>query len=765
MKAKTLIILGLLLLGLTLVLAACSAPSATPAVEAPVVAEKVCPTAAPAAEAPACPEPVAPVVKDVPYQDAWASSGHNAVDAEAFNHWTASTPPEVPTSCAKCHTSQGFLDFAGADGSEVGKVDAAVPAPAGTIQCATCHNAAAQALTSVTFPSGKVVETSAPGEAICMTCHQGRESKVSVDKQIADFAVTDVDAVVAPVTKDGKEVKFGFRNVHYFAAGATFYGSQAQMGYEYDGKSYDVKFTHTEGIDTCTACHDQHATAVRVEKCGMCHEGVETVEDLQKIRMPQASTKDYNGNGDVTEGIAAEIAGLQATLLTSMQTYANEVTKTPITYDGATYPYFLVAGPDGQPAKDDKGAAIGYNAWSARLLKAAYNYQVSVKDPGAFAHNGKYIIELLYDSIEDMNAKLATPVDMATLTREDAGHFTGAAMAFRDWDSEGEVPYRCAKCHSATGLPEFIEGGGTVAYVNGSSTNVGIGPQHSSDGFMCSTCHDEAAGFPARYAVTSVLLPSGKTVSFAPKDADGKFTTPVDANICILCHQGRASYKDLDSAISAAGVTNPNEVSDKLTFKNAHYLAIAAIWFGSDAHIAYEYADQTYVGANTHIAVNDKAGCVGCHDVHDGRPLAEACKACHGVDNPDEIRFPTDTTDWDGDGNVTEGVRDEYRTMRDALEAQILTYAKDTAGMGIVYDRTSRPYFFADADGDGKADEKDGKKVAYANFTPALLKATYNYHLLRSNPGAGIHNPKYVLEIIYDSIKDLGGDVSKFTRP
>ena len=32
-----------------------------------------------------------------------------------------------------------------------------------------------------------------------MQCHQGRESKVSVDKQISDFKVTDVDAVVAPI--------------------------------------------------------------------------------------------------------------------------------------------------------------------------------------------------------------------------------------------------------------------------------------------------------------------------------------------------------------------------------------------------------------------------------------------------------------------------------------------------------------------------------------------------------------------------------------
>jgi hypothetical protein len=36
-------------------------------------------------------------------------------------------------------------------------------------------------------------------------------------------------------------------------------------------------------------------------------------------------------------------------------------------------------------------------------LKAAYNYQYATKDPGAFAHNGKYIIQLLYDSLADLD--------------------------------------------------------------------------------------------------------------------------------------------------------------------------------------------------------------------------------------------------------------------------------------------------------------------------------------------------------------------------
>ena len=102
-----------------------------------------------------------------------------------------------------------------------------------------------------------------------------------------------------------------------------------------------------------------------------------------------------------------------------------------------------------------------YTAFSVRLLKAAYNYQVATKDPNNFAHNGKYVIELLYDSIEDLNAKLAAPTDLSAMNREDEGHFNGGSMPFRDWDDSADhmVPSSCAKCHSATGLAKYLAGG------------------------------------------------------------------------------------------------------------------------------------------------------------------------------------------------------------------------------------------------------------------------------------------------------------------
>ncbi len=189
---------------------------------------------------------------------------------------------------------------------------------------------------------------------------------------------------------------FGFINIHYFPAAATLYGGQVMGGYQYEGKAYDFKNDHAEGYDTCIGCHNQHTLEVKVEECAVCHEGVTSTEDLKNIRMV-SSAPDYDGDGDVTEGMFYELEGLQEALYSGIQVYAAEVAGTGLVYDAATYPYFFAdADGDGAPDQGDDGA-VGYSTWTPRLLKAAYNYQLSQKDPGKHAHGNKYIVQLLYD--------------------------------------------------------------------------------------------------------------------------------------------------------------------------------------------------------------------------------------------------------------------------------------------------------------------------------------------------------------------------------
>jgi len=727
-----------LLVAAGVLLAACG--KATPA-----------PTAAPT-EAPAA----APVV---PQMEAYAGSGHADTTAEAFRHWDGADPAEVPISCAKCHSAAGYMDYLGADGSLAGKVDVAVPATeAQGITCVACHNSAAVTHTSAAFPGkdaegNPIVVDGLGASARCMECHQGREAKASVDKQIADFAVTDLDAVVAPIKDaNGKDVNFGFRNIHYFAAAATLLGTDAKGGYQYDGQAYDARFRHVEGYDSCVGCHDSHSLQVKVTECAACHEGVTSVDDLKKVRMV-GSAFDYDGDGNKTEGIYDEITGLQDRLYAQILTYATAKAGTAIVYSPTAYPYwFADTNGDGEGQDGEVTATNGYKAWTARLLKAAYNYQLSVKDPGKFAHGGKYTIELLFDSIADLGG------DTSKLAREDAGHFAGNTLPFRDWDETGVVPYGCVKCHTSGGLPEFIKNAGTVAIDSrGTVLTTGVGSMAPSNGFMCSTCHDES-NWPNRYPVTTVPFPSGVSITFSKPDADGKLQ-PVDANLCLECHQGRESTTSVNAALKGKDL---DTVDSKISFKNVHYFAAGATLFGGTAKGAYLYDGKEYLGAQAHVEKG--FDCTTCHNVHALEVKTESCVGCHpGVKDVAEIRMGG--ADYDGDGNSTEGIRGEVETLTEALYTQIKVYAT-AKGTGILYNRDAYPYFYVDKDGDGTPDKDDkGATIRYNAFTPRLMKAAYNLQYAMKDTGAWAHNGKFVVQFLLDSIEDLGGDVSTYTRP
>src|SRR6056297_500094 len=423
---------------------------------------------------------------EVPFFEEWIGSGHADLNSEAFIHWNEDDPPVVPARCGQCHSSAGHADYLGLDGTEFGVVDEATEP--GVIQCSTCHNEVTLARTTVEMPSG-VVLTDLGREASCMTCHQGRANGATVSQAVEEAGVGMVEIMSEQ----------GFINIHYYAAAATLYGSEAGGGFQYEGEYYDPRFEHVEGYDSCQSCHDPHSLELRVESCAECHRGVETVEDLREIRFA-GSLVDYDGDGDITTGIATEIDNLQHMLYDAIQAYATDVVGTGVVYDSHAYPYFFTdSDGDGEVDADEANYGNRYGTWTPRLLAAAYNYQATKKDPGGYAHNAKYTIQLLHDSILDLTGAMgddsmaivrptldASPADenavlaqassdydhgslLSTLPamshgglaemirRNDAGHFDGSTDAWRHWDEDGAVSASCATCHSADGLPFKLE--------------------------------------------------------------------------------------------------------------------------------------------------------------------------------------------------------------------------------------------------------------------------------------------------------------------
>lgn len=703
-------------------------------VQVPIFAQEETPEPYTGMSAPLEGEP--PYLADIYH--AWAESPHADTEAEAFVHWDSEG--SVPDTCARCHSTPGYIDYVGGDGSEPFVVDA--PAPLGSVvTCDACHNGAAAQLTTVTFPSGVTIEN-IDESARCMQCHQGRASTDSVNAAIEKVGLTsDWNTVSADLN---------FINIHYYAAAATLFGGEARGGYQYADKLYQMRNLHAEGLNTCADCHDQHSLEVRVALCADCHEDVESVEDLPYIRM-QGSQADYDGDGDTFEGIGEEIEGLQELALEAIQTYASEVAGASIAYNEAAYPYFFGdLNDNGEVDDDEANSDNAYHSFTPALLTAAYNYQVSVKDPGAFAHNPKYIIELLYDSIETLNAALQEPVDMAEAHRDDLGHFNITAEPFRHWDAEGEVPATCTRCHTAGGLPFYLENGVTIK-------------SEPSQSLTCSTCHDVANGF-TNHSVAEVTFPSGAKVSFGEEDV---------SNLCITCHQGRESTVSVNSAIQRAGVGD-DEISTDLTFRNVHYFAAGATLFGTQVKGAYEFAEMEYNGRNLHDG-EDFTTCADCHDPHTGELQIDDCADCHeDVEAQEDVRLirneaeDAEPVDYDGDGDVTEPIADEIASFQDALLAALQTYAAETTGSMIAYSPVSYPYWFIDTNGNGSTDDDEANNDnRFVSWTPNLLRAAYNYQYSVKDPGVFAHNPDYILQVLYDSIQAVGGEdaVANFTRP
>ncbi|NNF70710.1 MAG: polyheme membrane-associated cytochrome C [Rhodobacteraceae bacterium] len=345
-----------------------------------------------ALQTPAAAQDTAPSLSTI--VEAWRNSPHADSSTEAFRHWDEEG--EIPGTCAVCHSSVGAAEYMGGAMETIGALDHPVPIGT-TVNCVACHSTAAGALQSVPFPSGERI-SGLGTSAVCSVCHQGRAWTGSVDK--AAQGVED-DAVSAEIS---------FVNSHYLVAGATRQGTMARGGYEYAGKTYAGPFAHVPQFSSCASCHSPHALSINPEPCTECHKGA---SEFEQIRV---SRQDFDGDGDVAEGIADPIATLHQLLGQAIADYANEVAGAPIIYASSSYPYFF------QDTDGDGGVSEGeaqfpnrYTSWTPRLLKAAYNYQFVAKDGGAFSHNPHYALQLLYDSLASLSDKVA--VDISSLTR------------------------------------------------------------------------------------------------------------------------------------------------------------------------------------------------------------------------------------------------------------------------------------------------------------------------------------------------------------
>lgn len=320
----------------------------------------------------------------------WSGSPHADATSISFTNWDAGEPAVIPPVCARCHSLYGFRDFLGEDGTAPGVVENAARVGS-VISCSACHNDSAHALAEVAFPSGEAAQ-GLGREAVCTACHQGRRSGDDVAAAIAD---RDPDAV---------DEGLGFIDVHYAIAAATQWGGVVRGAYQYPERDYAGVYRHAAPLRTCPDCHDMHSLAIYPDRCSPCHVTVVTGADLPGIRTTRI---DYDGDGDVREGIRAEVRAYHDALYAAIREYAATVIGTPIVYAPGRSPFWFVD-TDGDGVADPEEAlpANRYTEWTPRLVRTTYNYHFVQEDPGAYAHNARYVQQVMYDALDDLSERV-----------------------------------------------------------------------------------------------------------------------------------------------------------------------------------------------------------------------------------------------------------------------------------------------------------------------------------------------------------------------
>lgn len=333
-------------------------------------------------------------------------------------------------------------------------------------------------------------------------------------------------------------------------------------------------------------------------------------------------------------------------------------------------------------------------------------------------------------------------------------------------------PQACGNCHAIDAIEQRLSGNiafagtggpnskhGQLSYLATTTSKVTESTYAGSSSVAevnCTTCHDSSAKIDPHvtgktYVPNSFPLrvPSGPTdqvlleKSSAPGVSDG---TPAGAytvgNACMWCHKSR---KDVTNFITA---TN-NAITN--THWGPHEGPQADIYTGVGG---YHYAGKTY-GNSSHQAF--EKGCVDCHmpsvesnqgiGNHSFAPVVSTCKkaGCH-----------TQTRSFDvggGKSAMTAGIQE----LRVALNTK-----------GWLTRSAAAPYLpLSTTDLADSQHNLDLTMPGVTGLTGDQAGALYNYLILARGSAGGVHNPLYVRELIYDSVKAITGSapLTVPTRP
>jgi hypothetical protein len=295
----------------------------------------------------------------------------------------------------------------------------------------------------------------------------------------------------------------------------------------------------------------------------------------------------------------------------------------------------------------------------------------------------------------------------------------------------------CQQCHTNEGFVEYVKNGKVdPKAVVASPSEIG-----------CFTCHapHDTGDFSLR-KTSKVSLSNGEVYD------RGK------SNLCANCHRAIFTPK---------GEVKPRSIP--FDFWGAHHGPQSDMLLGTNA---YEYPGKQY-SKSAHSALAD-ANCVACHKtqpsgryalsprigghsfriagevnelpkVNNAGCLSSGCHAEMKQVAGKELFDRTAAADWDGDGK-TETVQEEVQGL---LERII-----NKQGTGLLQTMKDPLY-------DPKAAFIRNK----VQYPVEVVGALYNYKFVLEDGSRGIHNTKYAVQLLMDSIKALDPSFDDSKRP
>ena len=357
---------------------------------------------------------------------------------------------------------------------------------------------------------------------------------------------------------------------------------------------------------------------------------------------------------------------------------------------------------------------------------------------------------------------LAAPLQAAG-QRESAGGAGGQSCGDCHASTNPRYPFLGAKARYEVSGHKLL---GNSAYANGEGCQV----CHTNEGFIaslekgnpdpkefvadpsqpgCFTCHEphETGDFRLR-TVSPVTLANGKVFDVG------------DGNLCARCHHA--------TAVAAQAVT-PMPASKVAPFWGSHHGPQADIVAGTNA---FEFAGKTYGSSAHKDVIND--GCVSCHmslptgraglSLEIGGHSCEVAGKVHGMDTLNLaacVSCHRDIRQAPGKAVFNIIAQEDYdlngRKEPVQVEVQgLLDRFVNKDGTGLL--QKTNPPFYA----------KDGTFLWTRSevVRPAVeVAAFYNYRMIMDDGSLGIHNTKYVIQILYDTIQALDPSFDVSRRP